>query len=110
MAIEQHEAAAFARKDLRDAEHEAYCRLIDDAVEIIERGGDVATHCDQASLQERLGEREDFWAAVHQASLSHNIADRERGHADLKRIAYDEASGMCQEYAQAVMAGRKEAA
>lgn len=110
MAIEQHEAAAFARKDRRDAEHEAYCRLIDDAVEIIERGGDVAPHCDQESLKERLSERHDFWAAVHQASLSHNIADRERGHVDLKRIAYDEASGMCQEYARSVLSGQKEAA
>lgn len=110
MAIENHEAAAFATLDRRNAEHDAYRALVDDAVEIIERGGDVATHCDQESLKERLSENEDFWAAVHQASLAHNIADRERGHADLKRIAYDEASGMCQEYAQAVMAGRKEAA
>ncbi|WP_280568167.1 hypothetical protein [Chromohalobacter sp. 296-RDG] len=110
MAIEHNEAAAFARKDHCDAEHDAYRALIDDAVEIIERGGDVAPHCDQESLKERLSENEAFWTAVHQASLAHNIAERENGQADLKRIAYDEASGMCQEYAQAVMAGRKEAA
>lgn len=86
-----------------DAQQEAYYRILDDAIEAIERGEDVGPKCDQMSLQERLDEHPDYFRMVLASTTPHTLAERESNLKPLAIIVNDTICEMCQEYAHRVV-------
>lgn len=86
-----------------DAQEEAYYRILDDAIEAIERGEDVGPKCDQDSLRERLDEHPGYFRMVLASTTPHTLAERESNLKPLAIIVNDTICEMCQDYAHRVV-------